>query len=188
MYFSEVLSLTLQFVHKLKPDDPPKRFVFCKNLLALIKNDEDLPSRIIFVGETTFHVCGKVNTHNVRFWGSENPCCVIYIKRDSTKLNVFCAILKRKVYGPFFFQGNTVTGNSYLDMLIHWLFPQLEEKGHKFFFQQDGAPPHWNLNVYDPFNEQLAERRIGRTGDQDNVFCKWPPRSPDLTVTSYGVT
>ena len=28
----------------------------------------------------------------------------------------------------------------------------------------------------------LSNRRIGRAGHNDQVFCKWPPRSPDLTV------
>jgi hypothetical protein len=33
----------------------------------------------------------------------------------------------RKVYGPFFFRGKTVTGTSYLEMRQTWLFPRLEE-------------------------------------------------------------
>ncbi|KAJ4429121.1 hypothetical protein ANN_26122 [Periplaneta americana] len=42
---------------------------------------------------------------------------------------------------------NIVTGMSYLHMLTVWLFPQLEEEGNEFLFQQDGAPPHWHLDV-----------------------------------------
>jgi hypothetical protein len=50
-----------------------------------------------------------------------------------------------KVYGPFFFQEKSVTGASYLDMLINWLMPQLHEDN--FVFQQDGVPPHWHREV-----------------------------------------
>jgi hypothetical protein len=36
--------------------------------------------------------------------------------RRTLKVNVFCAVLK-KVYGPFSFVENTITGDSYLDVL-----------------------------------------------------------------------
>ncbi|PSN46223.1 hypothetical protein C0J52_11379 [Blattella germanica] len=35
--------------------------------------------------------------------------------------------------------------------------------------------------VYGPF----FSRWIGCAGYQDNVFCSWPPRSPDLTVCDF---
>ncbi|KAJ4431025.1 hypothetical protein ANN_19618 [Periplaneta americana] len=79
---------------------------------------------------------------------------------------------------------NTVTGMSYLDMLTEWLFPQLEEEGNEFLFQQDGAPPHWHLDVRNVLNQQLAGRWIGRAGNQD-VLCNWPLRSPDLIVCDF---
>jgi len=30
-----------------------------------------------------------------------------------------------------------------------------------------------------------SEQRSGRAGQNDQVFCKWPPRSPDLTVCDF---
>ena len=43
----------------------------------------------------------------------------VYVQHqlDSPKVNVFCAILSQKVYGPFFFAEEPVTGMTYLDML-----------------------------------------------------------------------
>ncbi|CAI6345846.1 unnamed protein product [Macrosiphum euphorbiae] len=32
-------------------------------------------------------------------------------------------------------------------MLQTWLFPQLQADSDDFVFQQDGAPPHWKLEV-----------------------------------------
>ncbi|PSN53566.1 hypothetical protein C0J52_09183 [Blattella germanica] len=80
----------LQLVQKLQPQDKVTRSEFCTN-------------RIIFSDEATFNLHGRVNRHNVRIWGSENPRATLEIERDSPKLNVFCAISERTVYGPFFF-------------------------------------------------------------------------------------
>ena len=44
---------------------------------------------------------------------------------------------------------------------------------------------HWSLNVRAFLNTNLPNRWIGRAGQHDQVFCKWPPRSPDLTVCDF---
>jgi hypothetical protein len=47
----------------------------------------------------------------------------------------------QKVYGPFFFHEDIVTGTSYLEMLQTWLFPRLQEdEPEDFIMQQDRAP------------------------------------------------
>ncbi|PSN38692.1 hypothetical protein C0J52_17283 [Blattella germanica] len=120
----------LQLVQKLQPQDKVTRSEFCTNLQALMENDDNLLSSIIF---------------------SE-------IERDSPKLNVFCAISERTVYGPFFFEGQTVNGQRYLQMLMNWLFPQLAAEGGHNLFQQDGAPPHCHLAVRTYLNEHLPNR------------------------------
>ncbi len=70
-----------------------------------------------FSDEANFHVNGKVNTHNTRIWGTENPSELLEHQRDSPKLTVFCAISKKAIYGSFFFERATVNGATYLDML-----------------------------------------------------------------------
>ena len=62
--------------------------------------------------ESTFHISGKVNRHNVRIWGTENPLEIVQHERASPKINVFGAMSTQKVYGPFFFCEDTVTGTS----------------------------------------------------------------------------
>lgn len=44
------------------------------------------------------------------------------------------------------------------------------------WFQQDGAPPHWGLNVQGYLDHTFQNRWIGQGGPTE-----WPPRSPDLT-------
>ena len=63
----------------------------------------------------------------------------------------------------------------YLEMLTNWLIPQLAAERHDYLFQQDGELPHWHLPVRTFLNKRLPNRRIGRAGQNDQVFCKWPP-------------
>jgi hypothetical protein len=121
----------------------------------------------------------------VRAWGTENPHATIEHQRDSSKLNVFWAISRRKVCGPCFFVENTVTGISYLDMLTNWLFPQLDEDSDNYIYQQDGAPPHFHCEVRHYLNENLPHRWIGCAVITDLSFHTWPPRSPDLTPCDF---
>jgi hypothetical protein len=85
---------------------------------------------IIFSDESTFHVGGKVNAHNCRIWGSKNPLVSLEHVHDSQNVNVFCALSKEKVYGPFFME-TTITGIVYLDMLQQFFNPQLDEDDQK---------------------------------------------------------
>jgi hypothetical protein len=117
-------------------------------------------------------------------WGSENPQVACEHERDSSKVNVFCAISNKKVYGPFFIE-NTVTGMSYLDMLMNWTTPQLHEDSHEFIFQQHSAPAHFHLDVHHYLNANLTQRSIRRAANVDLPLLRWPPRSPDLTPYDF---
>jgi len=150
-----------------------------------MENDDDLLAKIIFSDEATFHLSEKVNRYNVRIWGSENLHATLEVECDSPKFNVFCAVSKQTVYGPFIFEGQTVTGRSYLEMLTNWSIPQLAAERHDYLFQQDGAPPHWHLAVRTFLNKHLPNRWIGHAGQNDQVFWEWPLRSPDLTVCDF---
>ncbi|KAJ4451079.1 hypothetical protein ANN_02517 [Periplaneta americana] len=115
-------------------------------MLDRLGADPDFMSKIFFSDEATFHVSGKVNRHNVRIWGSQNPHSIQEHVRDSPKLNVWCGLSQQQVIGPFFFAEKTVCGTTYLDMLEQF-FPQIEHLQPNILFQQDGAPPHWFNDV-----------------------------------------
>ncbi|GBO40138.1 hypothetical protein AVEN_216218-1 [Araneus ventricosus] len=70
-------------------------------------------------------------------------------------------------------------------MLEVWLMPQLGSNSTDCIFQQDGAPPHWSTEVRTFLNQHLPKLWIGRSGDADDVFCSWPPRSPDLIQCDF---
>ena len=153
----------------------------------MLKNMEDdtfLPC-LISGDEATFHLSGTGNRHNVRISGLQNPQEELEHERDSPKVNVYCVLSQTKVYGPFFFAENTVTGATYLTMLQNWLLLQMSEDSEDFIFQKDGAPPHWHRDFRRFLNESLLQRWIGRVGKEDLALQFWPPRSPDLTPCDF---
>lgn len=174
----------VQILHEIKPQDRPQRQNFAADILERINQNNDFLSLVMFSDESTFHVSGKVNRHNVRIWGSENPHVVQEHIRDSPKVNVWCGLMKDMIIGPFFFIEPTVTGITYLDMLEQYAFPQIAHKQPDIIFQQDGAPPHWSNIVRTALNNAFPNRWIGRGGP-----IAWPPRSPDITPLDffYGV-
>ena len=44
---------------------------------------------------------------------------------------------------------------------------------------------HWHLAVRTFLNVHLPNTWIYRAGQNYQVFCNWPPRSPDLTVCEF---
>ena len=93
----------LELVQALCCDDKRVRYSLCRSLQQWSEEDDDFFNRLIFGDESTFHRNGKVNKHNVRIWGTENPRELVQYVRDSPKVNVFCTVSRTKVYGPFFF-------------------------------------------------------------------------------------
>jgi hypothetical protein len=129
----------------LKEDDKGKRFQLCCQLQEA--EEDDIVNHFIFSDGATFHTNGIVNRNNCQIWGTQKPQEIIEYEGDSPKVNVFCILSRRKLYGPFFFAEGTVTGQSYLDMLQLWLMPQMQEYFNNFLFQQDDAQPHFHNDV-----------------------------------------
>jgi hypothetical protein len=99
---------------------------------------------------------------------------------DKTNVNVFCAVGRTQVYGPFFFAENTITGHVYLDRLQHFLVPQLDV--NSVIWQQDGAPPHYQRNMMQYLNQTFLGRWRGSGG-----YHPWPLRSLDLTPMDFSL-
>jgi hypothetical protein len=78
-----------------------------------VKREDGFIERLIFSDVATFHISSKGNRHNVR---NRATICTEH-QRDSTNINVFCAVSRENVHAPFLFIEATVTGDSFLDML-----------------------------------------------------------------------
>ena len=72
------------------------------------------------------------------------------------------------------------TADVYLDLLTKYVAPQLLDSQPTFIFQQNGAPPHWELRVRQFLNKTFSDRWIGRDGP-----ISWPPCSPDITPLDF---
>ncbi|GBM47326.1 hypothetical protein AVEN_7772-1 [Araneus ventricosus] len=131
----------VQIFQDLQPNDCPRCEEFAIEILNRIDVENDYLNRICFSDESTFHVNGMVNRHNVLIWGSENPHVSAQLQRDSPKVNVWCSLMHNKVIGPFFFTEKSVTTSVYLDLLQLFIARQLEEFQQWIMFQQELSTP-----------------------------------------------
>lgn len=177
----------IQSAQALLDDDYDRRVECCELLLYHINGDPTFLDNLWWSDECTFHVSGKVNKQNCRIWGNEMPHDRREVERDSPKVNVWCALSQRGIIGPFFFENDAevavnVNHHNYLAMLRDFFIPHLTQLADidDSFFQQDGAPPHFALDVREFLNTTFPERWIGRRGP-----LEWAPRSPDLTPLDF---
>ena len=102
-------------------------------------------------------------------------------KSIGTKVRKLMFGVPDRIIGPYFFEEN-VNGKNYLEMLKDFFWPQIQNmrKCQQIYFQQDGAPAHYNLNVRNWLGSKLPGRWIGRRG-----LIEWSARSPDLTPLDF---
>ena len=169
------------YAQQLFDDDKMARISMCNVLHQLIDSDERFLSGLCFSDEATFNLRGSVNRHNCVIWGTEKPYSLTEFPIKSPGITVWCAMCKDQIIGPYFFEG-TVTAKSYKTMLECFFIPELKRrrKFNSTTFQQDGAPPHWGLEVRAFLNENFPGRWIGRDGP-----ILWAARSPDLTPLDF---
>jgi hypothetical protein len=105
-------------------------------------------SGIVFTDET-FHTSGRVGRHNCVIWGSVPPREHLEHERDRHKANVWCALTHERFIGPFFFDGDIITSNSFLDMLENYALPKLSIINNNFILQLDSASVHSDHILHD---------------------------------------
>lgn len=169
---------------ELNEDDFDRRVQFCEIMMDRIDQDPNFLHLITFTDESTFKLNGEVNRHNFRYWSNENPHWLVEAHTQTPqKLNVWAGLIRDRIIGPFFIQGN-LDGERYLDLLINDIVPAIQEitsdDFNEVWFQQDGAPPHYRNIVRDYLNVTFPNRWIGRRGT-----IEWPPRSPDLAPPDF---
>ena len=64
----------MQVVQAITAPEKRKHKQFCVDMQEKLEEDE-FNERLVFSDEATFHMNGKVNTHNVRIWGEEKSPC-----------------------------------------------------------------------------------------------------------------
>lgn len=170
----------IQSVQNLQPADYAARVTFCRWLIG----QQQLSGQILFTDEATFTRDGITNTRNSHSWALENPFATTETHfQHRFSVNIWCGVLNNLLIGPFVFQEH-LTSERYLFFLQNELPGLMEDvplqNRVNIWFQHDGAPPHFGINVRTYLNNNFANRWIGRGGP-----VLWPPRSPDLTPLDY---
>lgn len=171
-------------VQELHGDDFDRRTAFCGWFMNQEGENPDFPANVMTTDEASFHLSGTVNTQNSRYWSAINPHWIRQDHRQvNPRINVWCGIYKDRLVGPVVIP-QRLTGFNYLQVLNDILDPFLEDMPladlRRFWFQQDGAPPHYAAVVREHLNVLLPDRWIGRGGP-----VEWPPRSPDLNPLDF---
>lgn len=97
----------------------------------------------------------------------------------------WAGIIDNTIIGPFFFDEN-VTGDTYVEMLVDHVLPEIHRKGlssHDICYMHDGAPAHITRDVRRCLDDNFLHW-IGRF-DGENKLLDWPPRSPDLNMIDF---
>jgi transposase len=119
----------IQVHQMLLEEDYHTQLNFCHQFNEKFDSNASFIDHLMFSDEATFHISGKVNRHNCCIWGIEKPQEVEEHERDSPKVNVWCALGKDRIIGPFFFEGWVVNSESYLEMLQNYYIPELTRLG-----------------------------------------------------------
>jgi transposase len=164
-------------LQELREDDFDRREEFCDTLLEKFTKEPSMVNKIVWSDESEFKLNGVINRHNCTYWAFSNPDEQMPVSNSKQGLMVWCGITSYGIIGPYFFDG-LVTGESYLQMLQEFLWPQVKQR--RLIFQQDGAPAHYSLQVRKWLDQKFPDRWIGRRGP---IEC--PARSPDLTPPDF---
>lgn len=174
----------VRLVQELSEDDFDRRVEFCETMMDRYVQEPNFLAKIVFSDEATFTLHGDVSRHNCRYWSDDNPH---WMRESHTqkpeKVNVWAGIVGNHIVGPFIINGN-LNGVTYELMLRETIIPALRavlgRSYNTVWFQQDGAPPHYALQVRALLDREFRNRWIGRRG-----AIEWPPRSPDLNPLDF---
>lgn len=173
-------------VQNLLRRDLPQRLQFCQFVLNKHNRDRNFVKNTLFTDEATFTRRGVFNWRNTHYWEVENPHAVKERHfQHEFKINVWCGIIGDQLLGPFVLPPN-LNGQSYLFFLQNTLADILHafmlDIRSRMWFMQDGAPPHFSIEVRNYLDETFPRRWIGRGSE-----FAWPPRSPDYNPLDYYV-
>jgi hypothetical protein len=175
----------LQHVQELKPQDLERRVEFTTSQLGIIRERPDYPFDLLMSDEANFHTHGGVNNQNFRYWSPVNPHWYSEEPLNPEGLTVWMGVGAGGVVGPYFYEGVTVNGQRYGDMLDDFVLPIVEvfDNFDTLVWMQDGATPHFGGLEW--CDENFPDRWMGRGTRRHPAPYAWPPRSPDLTWMDY---
>lgn len=173
---------------KLTPKNMMDRVAFCKWFMRKCRASDAFLHSVWFTDEAHFHLDGRINTRNNRFWGTEPPDMVEERPLHSLKCTAWCAVSCSGVIGPFWFEDRvgrtqTVSAERYRRVFEQFLEVMQRRCADNYatqWYQQDGATPHTARATIQLIKESFGERVISR-----NTPHPWPANSPDLNPLDF---
>lgn len=103
--------------------------------------------------------------------------------KTRSKINVWTGILRGRIVGPFFYEGN-LNAERFHNLLDQSIVPEILElvrdQEARVIFQMDGAPAHNAIVVQEFVRANYDNRFIANNGP-----IRWPVRSPDLAPCDF---
>jgi transposase len=149
-----------------------KRFDFCK---LMLQKDDDYLSRIMWTDETKVQAypngeCVFYRAFPAELGGKE---FVTPMKQNGGGGVMFWGCMTRRAWGPIRAIEGTINGETYLQLLMDKVIPEIEASTVPIIFQQDNAPAHKKALVTTFLQAQNFET------------LDWPPQSPDLSPIEW---
>jgi hypothetical protein len=161
-------------LHGLLEDDLDLRVQFCELVLNEERQDNGIVDKIMWSDKAHFKLSGAVNQHNCVYYSTENPDVTVDGQLNQPGVIVWAGLSCKGVLGHIFFH-TTVTHNLYLNVLREIVLPHLQRQHDNdgFFFQEDGAPPHYAVTVCKFLDEQV-DRSMKASGMANTVTRPHP--------------
>lgn len=159
----------------LSNEDYDRRLDHCHWMRNMLAEDHNFLCRILWTDEATFCSDGSVNRHNMHYWSATNPHWMREVQHQGRwSVNVWCGILGSRIIGPYIFE-QALNGERYLQFLENELPILLEDVPlalrANMFFQHDGCPAHFAVQVRRHLEDHYHDRWIGR-----GSLFPWPAR------------
>jgi hypothetical protein len=90
------------------------------------------------------------------------------------KVGVWCAISRKKIVGPIFFDNN-INSSEYQKIIDQFVENLDCDYLHETFFQQDGATAHTAKNTAYQLENYFANRLISKSNRYLESVAEWPP-------------
>ena len=174
----------LQKVLGLGPNNFAPHVRFVQWFLQRSIVNPPFPAHVLFTDEACFTRDGYFNSRNSHIWDDENPHEVfIRVHQARFNINIWGEILGNYLLGPVIIPDH-LNEATYLEILQNMLPLLMEEIPlairREMWFQHDGSPAHFSLQVRAHLNRVYREKWIERGGS-----VAWPARSPELTPLEF---
>ncbi|KAJ4430364.1 hypothetical protein ANN_22580 [Periplaneta americana] len=142
-----------QLLNALNEDDPDRRMQYCEWFRNMVQEDEVFVGKVVWSDEEQCKLNGTVNWYNCVYWCANN--LHVFVEKAVNLPNWPSVPERVTSVLPAI---RTLYGNE------------------KFYFQQDGVPPHYHRDIRAYLDDNLPGHWIVRRGP-----IEFPQRSLDLT-------